>query len=162
MTPAVVNASPLIVLARSGLIDVLPRVFSRVAAPRAVRLEIASGRTDDPAKRLVPELEWLQEANVAPPLSPLALWQLGPGEAEVLEFARLNAGHVAVLDDRAARRAAAALGVPICGTLGVLALARRCGAIPSFIEAAAAVRKAGLYIDDVVVKEIAHSLEPHP
>jgi len=162
VTPAVVNASPLIVLARSGLLDVLPRVFSNVALPAAVRAEIMAGPDDDPAKHLLPACAWLRDASVTPALSPLALWQLGAGEAEVLEFARLNPGHVAVLDDRAARRAAAALGVLVCGTLGVLALARRSGAIPSFPNAATAVRKAGLYIDDAVVKEIARSLESHP
>lgn len=162
MTPAVVNASPLIVLARSGLLDVLPRVFSSVAVPRAVRAEIMAGPADDPAKGLLAVCAWLRDANVTPALSPLALWQLGAGEAEVLEFARLNPSHVAVLDDRAARRAAAALGVPVCGTLGVLALARRAGAIPSFTDAAKAVRKAGLYIDDAVVEEIARTLETQP
>jgi predicted nucleic acid-binding protein len=159
VSPAVVNASPLIVLARAGLLDVLPGVFASVVTPAAVRAEIAAGPADDPARLLLPACVWLREAAIQPPLPPLAVWQLGAGESEVLEFARLHPGTTAVVDDRAARRAAETLGVPVCGTLGVLALATRGGLVPSFPAAIEAVRRAGLYLDEGVVTTVARALE---
>lgn len=36
MRAAVINASPLIVLARAGFLDLLPKVFTSIAVPRAV------------------------------------------------------------------------------------------------------------------------------
>jgi predicted nucleic acid-binding protein len=106
--PAVVcNASPLIVLAKAGLLDVLPRLFDLVLMPAAVEAEIMRGPADDPMHRHLATATWLRRVRLDPPLSPLAAWQLGPGEAEVIEYARLHPDHGAILDDRAARRAAA-------------------------------------------------------
>jgi len=55
---------------------------------------------------------------------------LGPGESEVLTWARHNPGYEAILDDRAARDCAITLGIPVRGTLGVVLLAKREGLIP--------------------------------
>jgi predicted nucleic acid-binding protein len=41
------NASPLIVLAKAGLLDLLPKVFSEILVPQGVRMEIESGPTND-------------------------------------------------------------------------------------------------------------------
>jgi predicted nucleic acid-binding protein len=85
----------------------------------------------------------------------LAAWQLGAGEAEVIEFARLHPRYGVILDDRAARRSAFALGMKVYGTLSVLALARKQDLLPSFRQAADAISRAGLYLKSVVVDSIA-------
>jgi hypothetical protein len=57
--------------------------------PGAVAEEIRAGPADDPACRFLTETpDWLSIVEPAPGLSPLALWRLGPGESEVLEYAR--------------------------------------------------------------------------
>jgi predicted nucleic acid-binding protein len=89
--------------------------------------------------------------DLAPGISPLATWRLGRGETEVLEFARRNPGTMVVLDDKAARRAANMLGLPVIGTLGILLAATQSGQIPSFEAAVEAVMRAGLYLDPVTV-----------
>ena len=145
--PAVVcNASPLIVLAKVGLLDLLPRIFDAVFVPAAVSDEIAHGPADDPMRALLPRAVWLRRVRLDPPLSPLAGWQLGAGEAEVIEYARLNPPYGVILDDRAARRAAFAIGLKVYGTLSVLALGRRGGLLPSFRQAADSVVHAGLRV----------------
>ena len=72
----------------------------------------------------------------------------------MLEFARRNPGTVAVLDDKAARRAAAMLGVPVIGTLGILVAATQSGLVPDFSTAADAVMRCGLYADPVTVAKL--------
>ena len=92
--------------------------------------------------------------DLAPPLSPLAIWRLGQGESEVLEYARRNPGTTAVLDDRAARRAALALHIPLTGTLGLLVAATKGKLLPSLLDAINVVRSCGLYVDAVTVSAL--------
>ena len=158
MKPAVVNASPLIVLARAGYLDLLPMIFSSVVVPRGVVAEINAGPAEDPLSAVLAGAKWLSVVEMEPILSPLATSRLGRGETEVLEFARSHAGTVAILDDKAARRAAAMLGVPLVGTLGVLAAAAQGGFLPSFTIGVEAVVRAGLYVDPAVVLELAARL----
>jgi predicted nucleic acid-binding protein len=106
---AVLNASPFIVLARAGYLDLVPKLVSRVVIPRAVASEVLAGPAADPAAQFLGKPSWLTVVDLMPPLSPLAGWRLGLGESEVLEHARRQTGTTAILDDRAARRAAYAL-----------------------------------------------------
>jgi predicted nucleic acid-binding protein len=58
----------------------------------------------------------------------------------------------AILDDRAARRCAAALGLRVCGTVGLLVRARRAGLVANLRTELDAVRKLGLRIDDALIQ----------
>ena len=147
MKPAVINASPVIILARAGYLDLLPKLVSPIVVPRAVVTEINAGPADDAAVRFLARRTWLSVVDLSPALSPLAVWRLGQGESEVLEHAQRNPGTIAILDDKAARRAAKVLQVPVTGTLGVLLAAVRSGFLPSLAEAIQTVRACGLYVD---------------
>jgi predicted nucleic acid-binding protein len=86
--------------------------------------------------------------RVDPGSSPeaIAAWNLGAGESAVLTAARAMPGTHAIVDDREARRCAAALGVPAFGTIGVVLRAKRLGAVPAarpLLERLAAV---GMYV----------------
>jgi hypothetical protein len=72
----------------------------------------------------------------------------------VLEYARRQIGTTAILDDRAARRASHALGVSVTGTLGVVTAAVHRGLLPSLVDAINAVRKCGLYVDELLVSRL--------
>jgi predicted nucleic acid-binding protein len=148
--PAVLNASPLIVLARAGYLDLVPKLVSSVVVPRAVATEVTAGPAEDPAARFLAQHSWLSVVDLTPPLSPLAIWRLGQGESEVLEYARRNPGTTAVLDDKAARRAALALHIPLTGTLGLLVAAVRNSLLPSLRDAIGVVRACGLYVDPAI------------
>jgi hypothetical protein len=78
--PAVLNASPLIVLAKAGYLDLVPRLLSPVVIPRAVATEISAGSADDPGARFLDRSSWLGVVDFMPALSPLATWRLGQGE----------------------------------------------------------------------------------
>ena len=96
--------------------------------------------------------------RLEPPISPLSTWQTGRGEAEVIEYARLHGRLPVLLDDRAARRAAEALGIKVYGTLGLVAAATRVGQVESFAKAVAALRSAGLYLSDAVIAAVGKDL----
>lgn len=121
----VADASPIIVLAEIDRVDLLPSLSDELIVPQAVKEEIDRGAEDDAAR------QWLQSrgrpylratGNVA---SEVSTWDLGMGESAVLGWAHSHAGWEAVIDDRAARRCAAALGIPSRGTLGIILLAKR-------------------------------------
>ena len=147
MKPVALNASPLIVLARARYLDLVPKLVSSVVVPRDVATEVTAGPAEDPAVRFLAQPSWLTVVDLAPPLSPLAIWRLGQGENEVIEYARRNPGTTAGLDDRAAQRAALALHIPLTGTLGLLVAAVHNKLLPSLRDAIDAVRTSGLYID---------------
>lgn len=158
MSVLVCNTSPLILLAKVGLLPLLPQLFDRVLVPGAVIAEIMAGPEGDPMAAALPNERWLERVDLTPGLSPLARWQLGAGEAEVIEYARLNGSLPVAIDDRAGRRAALALGLRLYGTLSIVAIAAKQGRIQSFDSAVAQLRASGLYVSDQVVNDVRRSL----
>jgi predicted nucleic acid-binding protein len=143
----VVNASPLILLSKVGKLDLIDALASEVAIPAAVVDELEDGPGDDPSRRAA---QAIANARILPAESvdPLVeRWDLGAGESGVLTFALRNRSFEAVLDDRAARNCAAALGIATRGTLGILLLAKREGALAAVAPTIAALKTAGMYLD---------------
>ena len=127
----VVNASPVILLAKAGVIHLLPRLCAELVVPAGVVTEVAQGRQAD-AGRAWLETDGRRFLREVPVLHPvLADWGGGPGEAEVITWALQNPGFVAVLDDRAARNLAIHHGVPVLGSLRVIVRAKELGLIPA-------------------------------
>ncbi len=148
----VVNASPLIVLAKIGQVDLLTALADEIAVPDAVVREITAGPADDPAR------SWLSEPKipiVSVPNLPVELlaWDLGAGETAVLAYALINAGWTAVLDDNAARNCARSFSVPVKGTLAVVIQAKQHGLIPSAANLIRQMQQHGYRIHDAIVRE---------
>lgn len=144
----VVNASPLIVLFKAGLSDLLPQLFTDIRIPNAVWNEILAGGATDAAARALPTTAWLKRIDIpaVPPI--ITAWDLGPGESEVLSLSLIHPGARAVIDDAAARSCAATLRVPILGTGGILVLAKRHGLINSVTASLGELRSAGLWVSE--------------
>jgi len=73
------------------------------------------------------------------------------GESKVLTWAREYPGYEAILDDRAARNCAIALGIPLRGTLGVILLAKRERLLSHVQPVFARLQEAGLRIAPAVL-----------
>lgn len=125
----VVNASPLIFLGKVGQLDLLLRLAADLMIPEAVAREVTQGPGSDPARL------WLEgfgrrfvlsDRGLSPTI---AAWDLGPGESQVLQFCLAESGSEAIVDDRAARECAAAIGVGFRGTISVLTLAKHAGLV---------------------------------
>ena len=147
----VVNASPVITLAKAGYLHLLEQLAS-VLVPEAVVQEVEAGPRTDPARRAL-ENGW--GARSAPREIPASVleWGLGAGESSVLALALEQSGRIAVLDDAAARRCARSLGVATLGTLAVVLRAKRAGLIPSASQVALALMEAGLRLDEKTLRE---------
>jgi predicted nucleic acid-binding protein len=123
----VINASPLIAIAKISLIHLLPEMCGDLVIPAGVVREINSGPEDDPARI------WLGGVGVSyirevEPINPIiAAWDLGLGETHVISWAYENSGYEAVIDDRAAKNAANSLKISVRGTLGIILLAKQEG-----------------------------------
>ena len=83
---AVVNASPLIFLARAGLIDLLQTTATRVVVPEAVANEIRQRGPSDPTVRVLDQTGWLEAVPVSSVPVEIVAWDLGPGESAVLAW----------------------------------------------------------------------------
>lgn len=125
MPKVISNTSPLQYLFQVGLLDLLPRLYGRVLVPPAVGEELARGQELGVDLPRIHELSWIEivaprTALLLPPVT-----GLGAGELHVITLARETADHLALLDDRRARRFADLSGVRYTGTLGVLLKAKQ-------------------------------------
>ena len=146
-----VNASPLILLAGAGRLPLLRVAGPEVVVPAAVAREVRRAGPDDPAVRALVSMPWLVVLpDPAIPPSLLA-WDLGPGESAVLAWAAAEPGTEAIVDDLAARRCAAAMGIPARGTLGIVLVARKRGLLPAARPVLEEMRRAGMYLSDRVL-----------
>ena len=147
----VINASPLITLAKIGRLDLLAARDRSVIAPQAVVDEILEGPESDPA-RLAFEASPPAEIRDAPTDPAVLAWNLGQGETAVLSLA-LAEGALAVIDDREARVSARVLGVRFTGTLGIVIQAVRAAREPAAAPLIHALRQAGLRLGDEAVAD---------
>ena len=99
----------------------------------------------------LPQVNWGQKIEEITITPEVAGWDLGKGEAEVLSFTFNNPTYAAIVDDRAAKNCAKALGIITLGTGGVLLLAKRRGLIPNISPRLEALRNSGLWLSDTVI-----------
>lgn len=144
----IVNASPLISLARIGHTHLLSALAAEVLVPEGVITEVGRGPQPlGPADLGKHRVVHVQEIHPT-----VAAWDLGLGEGEVLSLAAATVGARAILDDGAARRCAGALNVPVRGTLGVVLEAKRAGLVPAVAPLIEALRSTGLFLSDSLVQ----------
>ncbi len=147
----VANASPVIVLAKVGYLDLLTHLSDELFLPEAVVSEIIAGPPADPARRML-EAGWAAVVKSTAIPTELLEWGLGPGETAVLALAQQRAPATAVLDDAAARICANVIDVPVIGTLGVVLRAKKRGLLESAAEPMKALTRAGLRLDAEVIR----------
>lgn len=149
----VLNASPLIVLARVGLEDLPLSLAAQVVVPRPVAEEIEAGPPLDPARQALASGRLTVVDTPLPPPELLA-WDLGYGETAVLSWAMAQNGWTAILDDAEARKCARAFSVPLKGTLALVLLAKQRGMIPSAAGVIQAMVNAGFHLDGPLIRDV--------
>jgi predicted nucleic acid-binding protein len=151
--PWVINASPVIVLAKIGLMEKVPVLAMPLVVPQPVATEIGRGRADDPG------VWWLKQAGAAfvQPATPMPqqvnLSGIGFGERSVIAWALTHPGFIAVLDDAAARSHARRLAVPVLGTVGVVIRMKQAGLIDEVKPRLIQIRRAGGHIGEELLRE---------
>ncbi|MBE9075975.1 DUF3368 domain-containing protein [Romeria aff. gracilis LEGE 07310] len=147
----VVNASPLIALFKSQLADLLPQMFDQIRVPPAVFREVTAYKNDIAAQAL-PHTSWISQTEAVNISSLVLAWDLGAGESEVLSYAIEHPTFTAMIDDAAARRCPVSCNIPTLGTAGLTVLAKRRGLISSVMEPVQALRNAGLWLSDDLIR----------
>lgn len=132
--PAVVSdTSVLHYLAAIGCFDPLRVQFGALLIPPAVHTEIQSAGTLPVVREVQSALRdgWIEVAAPRPGQTlNLLLNFLDAGEAEAIALAAERAPARLLLDEAEGREAARRLGIPVVGTVGILAAARRDGRMP--------------------------------
>jgi predicted nucleic acid-binding protein len=149
----VINASPVILLAKAELIQYVPQLVQMLIVPQPVAAEIIGYRGKDAAAI------WLEKSGrefIKPAITELKQLSssgIGSGERAVISFAAANVGFVAVLDDLEARAIARNLGIKTLGTVGVVLRLKKAGLIPEVRSSLQQIRKIGGYMSDELFRE---------
>jgi predicted nucleic acid-binding protein len=152
--PWVVNASPLILLGKTGHLELLVALADTLLVPQAVAKEVGA-KPDGEA--ILAELTGNPAYRVAgpEPVPPEVLaWDLGAGETQVITHALRHGADRVVLDDLEARRCAKAMGLRVIGTLGIVGRAKATGRIGRAAPIIEHLRRTGLYVSDAMVQHI--------
>ena len=151
--PPVVDASPLIYLARIGRFEFLQLAGRRVIVPQVVVSEVQRGVPEEPAVRAIASANWIEVVAVREPSAEFAQHGLGPGESAVIIWALDHPGALAVIDEQAARRTAEGLGIPVAGTLALVVEAKRRGLVPQAGSVIDDLRRAGMYLSGRIISQ---------
>jgi predicted nucleic acid-binding protein len=149
---AVIDASPLIFLARSRHLELLRDFAETVWVAEAVASEISRRGHQDTTAQAIENTAWLITQPVADIPSVILEWRLGAGESATLPLAQAH--HLeAIIDDLAGRKCAASLGIPVRGTLGIVLAAKQRGLIPKARPVIEDMMRAGLYLSRRVLEQ---------
>jgi len=137
------NTSAVINLAAVGQLDLLRRLYGKIAIPQAVYDEIAIVGAGQPGAVEVQTLDWIETHQVQnQDLATALRAELDPGEAEAIALAVDLGADLLLLDERRARSIASRFGLKFIGLLGALLEAKHRGLIPVV----------GPVLDDLVTK----------
>lgn len=149
------NTSPLLYLHQIGRLDVVPRLYRRIVVPQAVADELDRGRAEGHDAPDCRAHDWMALETIPIPAMLRLITALGAGEAEALALALATPTDLLILDDAAARRLAAAEGLPFVGTLGVLLQAKRQRLVDRVMPLVAELTTRGFRITEELAREVA-------
>ncbi len=156
------DASPLVILARIGLLSLLEKLFGEVHVPQAVYDEVVPSEPEEeerPGSREVAQARsqgWLR-VHPTPPPEELRRYRrpgLSRADASVIALAVRQRADVVLADERALRRALQARGFRVVGVGGLLLRAKERGLLPSVREPLERARREGLRIHPALVERI--------
>lgn len=124
----VADSSPLIILAKLNLFDLLPKLYPHVYISAEVYAEVVVAGTGLPGASNVAKAEWIEVKPIQNPAQLAAAeskFNLGVGELSTIILARELKAELTLIDDLRARRLAKTEGFEIRGTVGLLELLYR-------------------------------------
>ena len=148
MRLVIADTGPINYLVLIGHINLLPRMFDRIAVPRAVQAELSHPLAPLEVRRWIDNWPaWLEihDTSGLPQVS-----GLDDGETAAIALAESLQADLLLLDERNGVRAARKRGLHVTGTLGVLDLAADRGLI-NFVHAASALERTTFRMPKVVL-----------
>lgn len=127
---AVADTSPICYLVLIGEVDLLPALFAQVLVPPGVAAELSDLRAPAALRDWWNEPPpWIRIADPGPEPPPEEVRRLHRGEREAILLAKRIGADMVLIDEKAGRQAAKAMGLPVMGLLGVLATASNQGGV---------------------------------
>jgi predicted nucleic acid-binding protein len=146
------DAGPLIYL---GGVERLALLFGRVVVPRQVWDEVVSPGVERPGSAAVAAAAWIDVRTPSPsPLTERLSEVLGTGEVAAIGLCLELQAELLLCDDLEARRIAAAQGIRVVGTLGLLVRGKRAGRLDAVRPIVDAMITIGLRMSPDLVEEI--------
>jgi predicted nucleic acid-binding protein len=135
----------------------IERLAPKILIPNAVIEEVRAGQYKD--QTTATALEWASRYRVEDiaVVASIEHWDLGPGESQVIAHC-IGGSRWAVLDDRAARRCAAAHNMPVIGTLGVVLRSKEKRLVESARPLVSELVAVGMFLDDEFVDRVLASV----
>jgi predicted nucleic acid-binding protein len=143
----------LIVLGKTGYLDLLRAFGNPAHVPSAVVQEVQQGGPSDPATQALAQFSRLTIVDAGQPPGFLQSFGLDPSEEAVLAWALANPGSEALLDDQAARKCAKALEIPYRDCLGLAIAARQHGMVVAARPVFDKLRQAGLRLTNRIMNQ---------
>jgi hypothetical protein len=155
MTVVVSDTSPIRALEHLGILPALGRVFDQVLIPPAVERELHQ----PPSALRAVDLKRHAFVRVQSPRNRDRVVQLHEaldiGEAEAIALALEVEASALLIDERAGRAAAAALGLAVVGTLGILLRLKQLGFIDALRPGLERLQEElGFFISETLRREI--------
>lgn len=129
MRLVIADTSPVNYLIQIGHIELLPKLFERVAVPRDVVIELSNAKAPLPVREWIGDPPTWFEIHATPNLSQLAAEKLDRGETAAIALAEILDADLLLIDERDGFHAAIRRGLRATGTLGVLDLAAEHGLV---------------------------------
>ncbi len=164
MNLVVADTSPINYLVLVDAVQVLPRLYGRVAIPAEVVFELAAAGAPSPVRAWATQLpEWI-EIRQAPVAKDSTLSHLDEGERSAILLAESEPDALLLIDEAAGRREASRRGIPNTGTLGVL----RAAAIEGHVDLPEAIsrlaetnfRASKALLDELLAEDAARRARP--
>ena len=149
------DAGPLIYLGGVGRLALLRDLFGRVVVPGQVWNEVVGASAERPGSAETAAASWIDIRMPSPSLRTERLSEtLGTGEAAAIGLCLELRADLLLCDDLEARRVAAAQGIRIVGTLGILVRGKRAGLLDAVRPIMEAMVGMGLRVSADLVEEI--------
>lgn len=150
------DTSPLNYLVLIDLVEILPRLFSRVIIPPAVAGELSQPGTPEKVRQWIARPPaWLEQRT---PQDTSSVQNLDPGETEAICLAEELGISFIIIDERKGRQAARGRGLLVAGTLALLETAAENGWI-NFDEAIRRLKSTPFRIHERLIQEAAARLK---
>ena len=149
----VLDASPLILLGKIGQATLPTRLAEVVVVPDGVVREVGAREDGRETLARLRETPNVQFPGPVPMPANVSVWDLGPGESDVMAHCCAYGGSCrAAVDDLRARQCAAAFGIPVVGTVGIVLRAKGKGEVAAARPLIDALLDSGLYVADDLVR----------
>ena len=154
----VADTSPVLHLARIRRLDLLPTLVGPVTMPRTVWRELVHPGTRPDVVAALESAKWIDIVD-DPAANDLGL---DPGETAAILLAEQIHADALLIDERRGRAVATSRGIAVIGTLGIVAGAKRSGALKEAAPLVAELRNDGFWLSDDLVAEFLRGLGEAP